>query len=656
MRYRSFPAVCAGILGLAGVAVANPALAQGAPNVGPDRPPGIAVADADKAELTAGVADLGKEIDALRVSLASKPELLARLPDVQIFYNAVRYPVTYNEFYDNREVATAKRFLEEGHARAAELKAGTASWTTKTGLVVLGYVSKIDGSVQPYGIQVPDTFKAGDKEPRRLDFFLHGRDDRLTELRFLQQRETNPGEFSPPNTFVLQPYGRDCVANRFAGEVDLFEALDDAKRRYAIDPNRVIVRGFSMGGASCWQFATHHADEFAAAAPGAGFTETAEFSGAFRNGKTPPPAYVQTLWHWYDSVDYAVNLAQLPTVAYSGEIDGQRQAANKMAEALTKEGMTLTQVIGAQAGHRYTTEAKPIINAFLDKAAVKGRNLMPMTIRFTTFTLRYNHMDWLTVDGMDKHWERARVEAARTPAGDVTLTTTNVDALTLTLPDADRKSVTIDGQKLGGAHFMKNDKGKWSTRRGGFKPGERKIHGLQGPIDDAFMDRFVMVKPTGKAMSDATGAWTQTEMAHAIDFWRAVFRGDAPTVNDSAVTTEQIANANLVLWGDPSSNAVLARIANKLPVRWDKDGTVHAGGKTWPAGTVPILIYPNPLNPAHYVVLNSGITFRESALPNNSYETAKLPDWAMIDPSQPADADTPGKVLAAGFFDEGWKM
>ena len=40
------------------------------------------------------------------------------------------------------------------------------------------------------------------------------------------------------------------------------------------------------------------------------------------------------------------------------------------------------------------------------------------------------------------------------------------------------------------------------------------------------------------------------------------------SANDTDVTDADIANSNLVLWGDPGSNKVLARIADKLPVKW----------------------------------------------------------------------------------------
>ena len=109
---------------------------------------------------------------------------------------------------------------------------------------------------------------------------------------------------------------------------------------------------------------------------------------------------------------------------------------------------------------------------------------------------------------------------------------------------------------------------------------------------------------------------------------------------------------NLVLWGDPSSNAVLARIADKLPVKWEKDG-VRLGRDVYDAGHhVPVLIYPNPLNPKRYVVLNSGFTFREYDYLNNARQVPKLPDFAVVDIDVPVSSRATGGIVTAGFFDE----
>ena len=71
---------------------------------------------------------------------------------------------------------------------------------------------------------------------------------------------------------------------------------------------------------------------------------------------------------------------------------------------------------------------------------------------------------------------------------------------------------------------------------------------------------------------------------------------------------------------------------------------------------VPILIYPNPLNPKRYVVLNSGFTFREYDYLNNARQVPKLPDWAVVDVSTPPSSRWPGKVVAADFFNDRWEL
>ena len=230
---------------------------------------GIPVPAADRAELETGLAHLQASIANL------KPGPL--LPDVLIYSEAVRFSLQYNEFFKPAEIAAAKVLLQQGEERAAQLAAGQAPWTTATGLVVRGYVSKIDKSVQPYGLVVPPSYSPTAPHRWRLDTWFHGRDEALTQVNFLTARQKSAGEFTPRDTIVLHLYGRYCNASKFAGEVDLFEALDAVKRNYPIDENRILVRGFSMGGASVWHFAAHYPGLWAAASPGAGFAESAQF-------------------------------------------------------------------------------------------------------------------------------------------------------------------------------------------------------------------------------------------------------------------------------------------------------------------------------------------------------------------------------------------
>jgi hypothetical protein len=169
------------------------------------------------------------------------------------------------------------------------------------------------------------------------------------------------------------------------------------------------------------------------------------------------------------------------------------------------------------------------------------------------------------------------------------------------------------------------------------------------------MDSFVMVKPTGQPLNSKVGAWANAEMNHAIEHWRRQFRGDVQLLRDDTVTEADWANKNLVLWGDPSSNKLLAKIADRLPIRWSAQG-IQAGKHTYSADHhVPVFIYPNPLNLHRYVVLNSGFTFREYDYLNNARQVPKLPDYAIVDINTPVSARLPGRIADAGFFGEKWE-
>ncbi len=617
-------------------------------------PAGIRIPDAARVELTAGAASLRRELDALTSAVAGRPQLAARLPDVELFHKAVDWALRYDEFFAPKQVDTARHLLELGHQRAAQLEQGNAPWLDATGLVIRGYRSKLDDSVQPYAVIVPQSWRR--ERQNRLMVWLLGRGEKRTELAFIAEREAGPPPLMPRDTLVLVPYGRFCNATKFAGEVDVFEAMAAVRDHYSIDPDRITVAGFSMGGASTWHLATHHAGLWCAASPGAGFAEVAIYTKALAPGKEPPTWWEQKLWRMYSATNYAGNLFNCPTIAYSGEIDPQKQSADLMEQAMASEGLTLPRLIGPNTAHKYHPETKNELTARLEALADKGRDPLPRDVRVTTYTLRYPGDSWVQFEGLEKHWERADIFARREDGGLVTLTTRNTTALNIVLPGI--SSVTIDGQKVAvrespSGASLHRENGQWQSG----KPDAalRKRPTLTGPIADAFMGRFVFVRPTGNPLHPQTGRWLRGELAHASKMWRDLFRGDVRATDDTTISDTEIAAANLILWGDPSSNRVLARILPHLPLQWDAKQIVFRGKAYDAAHHAPVLIFPNPLNPARYVVLNSGIDFREHAYGTNSLQIAKLPDYAIIDLREPPGPRWPGKIVDAGFFDEAWK-
>ena len=328
--------------------------------------------------------------------------------------------------------------------------------------------------------------------------------------------------------------------------------------------------------------------------------------------------------------------------------------------------------LGPKTEHKYEPETKIQLARLVDETVARGRNPMPRRIRFATWSLRYNRMFWVTVEGLAKHWERAWVDAGILNPHEIKIKTENVTGLTLSMPaglcplDATlRPEVQVNGLVLEAPRVQAD--GSWKVRlmEGGgrwsvvhsFEDGLlRKRHGLQGPIDDAFMDSFILVARTDQAWNEPIGRWTTNEMAKAVDEWRYQFRGEPQVKRDVEVTDADAAANNLILWGDPHSNKLIGRIADKLPIVWDAKA-VRIGKKGFDSTHhLPVLIYPNPLCPKRYVVLNSGFTFAHPRSTSNADQTPKLPDYAVVDIDGPPAVGVNGEAIEAGFFDEQWRV
>ena len=341
-------------------------------------------------ELLAGVEQQRKRLLELAHPHLSPSELRKReLCDV--LSRGVRMTVTTNMFYSEDEVEAARELLKLGAERLKQLDAGVVgNGIARSELasriraslpeplpVVGGFRSRIDNSVQPYGLVLPAGWQPDSKKPMRLDVWLHGRGEKLSEVAFLQQHLRHVGEITPDNTLVLHPYGRYCNAFKFAGEIDVIEAIEHVKQIFPVDDSRITIRGFSMGGAGCWQLAVHYPNLWAAANPGAGFSETTEFLRVFQHEEIHPTDFQQKLLHWYDCPDWTNNLRAVPTVAYSGEKDRQKQAADVMEAAFAARGMKLPHIIGPDTEHSIHADSKIEIEQFLSNALKEGKPPVP---------------------------------------------------------------------------------------------------------------------------------------------------------------------------------------------------------------------------------------------------------------------------------------
>ncbi|NLT69218.1 MAG: prolyl oligopeptidase family serine peptidase [Verrucomicrobiaceae bacterium] len=599
----------------------------------------------------------------------------AHAADIAVLVKAVDFALRHNEFYSEKEIPLAAEILDLADRRYAALaEEDERPWLDEKGLVIRGYRSSIDDSYQPYGLEIPESLDLS--RPVPLLVWLHGRGDKTTDLHFLQRCRTKSQAFGglvgdQQEAVVLHPFGRHCVGWKHAGEIDVFEAIEAVKADYPIDPERIILAGFSMGGAGAWHIGAHYRDQFCAVHAGAGFAETKEYTKLVPENF--PPAYEQTLWKAYDVPNYVRNFQNGPLLAYSGAEDGQKAAADLMARELAKVGHTLRHVIGEGMGHRYNKESVQEIRHWLTESWAAGRQDPARRIEWQTPTLRYPSYDWLHLTGLEAHWEGARALAERDPEKkQITLQLEGVTALEISAGrEGNLAGFTVRIGGIGGIgeeSVLVEDPGFPVNTVSLVRPGEEgakwtfgepralaKRPGVQGPIDDAFLSRFLVVPPDSLPAEAGASRWLDFELNHFRERWRALMRGELPEKSADEVDSDDISTSNLILWGDPDSNPLIAEIADRLPVRW-RDGSFTLRGETYASDAhVPVLIFPNPLNPDRYVVLNSGLTFREGHDRTNSLQNPKLPDWAVIGLDRDPDALAPGRIVEAGFFDESWE-
>jgi hypothetical protein len=601
--------------------------------------------------------------------------------DVEVYAKAGRFLLEFPELtVTQAAIDHAMTVLDQGLDRAKQLSAGSPSPSTAK-KQIHAYTSAIDGSVQPYAITLPEGYDPA--KPARLYVWLHGRQNNTTETEFIFSQQTfragNP-PVADQGQIQVDLFGRLNGAGwHWAGEADVFEGIAAVQKRFKIDDKRILLRGFSMGGEGAWHIALHHPDRFAAAEIGAGtWSRRAESPGL-------APYQYPTLKIWENMEEWALNAFNLPLAGHDGDTDtqipslpgpppgapnrGQLESSLRTRAQLEKEGFPAEGepdflhlkgtpdifLISQKTGHGTSPLVRQRLDAFLKEWGDKGQT-SPDHIRFLTYTTRYNHDYWVTVDGLAKHYERADIDARRTDAGAAyAIDTHNISRLVLREMEH-AKTLTIDGQtlhvKAAPAIALERTGGAWKLAKLEPAKGLNKTHALQGPIDDAFLDPFLLVRPTGTPWNDAVNRQALRTLARFDRLWAKFSRGHPLVKDDRDVTPADLARYHVVLFGDPGSNRLIAKLQGKLPLQWTKE-TVTFGGQSYPAKeNFPAMIFPNPLNPAKYVVLNTGLTIADREY-NGDYGMPQWGDYAIV---KVKDAGDVPDLVTAGLFDEHWRI
>jgi acetyl esterase/lipase len=366
------------------------------------------------AQLHAKLDQLNAAIKALKEAKADDDLVVDAESCGWIVETALRIPNTFGG--DNE--AQANPFnkcissLNAGLRRAQQIKDGTAQWPQIKGSVKRAYRSVVDGTAQPYQLSIPASYDPA--KPTPVYIYLHGMSHYVPDLGWdwTGGADRPGGAAAAGATAITSAWnvsGAAIIHFRWAGESDVLEALASLEKRYNIDTNRIMLAGFSMGGAGSWQIGLHQPDLFC------GLEIDAGVIGNRLNLDGQTPAQKASLATYGMMIPQAINATDVPLVGYAGANDAQLASSKSISAQLVREGYHMEVISPVHSkgvdvntlwlanpgqGHSHATgETAQLINAFTSENLQRGR-VVPDQIHFVTYTTRYNHDFWVTVDGM----------------------------------------------------------------------------------------------------------------------------------------------------------------------------------------------------------------------------------------------------------------
>lgn len=529
-----------------------------------------------------------------------------------------------------RLAASGKKTIREG---LILLAAGMllSAQPAAEGPGIASFESAVDGSRQQYALYLPRNFDPARKYPLLISLHSEESNHRLN-LKQVFGVSARYGELDSPNMrynpplpdsgfIVACPLARGTMGYAGIAEKDVFDLLADVERRLPVDPDRVYLTGISMGGGGALRLALTRPDIWAAVLPVC--------------AATPP-----------ELEELAPNALNLPIRLVHGELD------------------PIVPVQSSRNWHRRLLDLRdpveylefPLVRhnawdaAYRDGRAFEWfgkfrRDRYPDRVRFVTRSYRYGSAYWVRIDGLTPG-ARTSVEAHRTVANQVQITTSGVDGLTLSL-DRPAASVTIDGAVVrirpsASLSFTKTARG-WTP---GLLAPRPKHAGAEGPISEAVSGRQIYVYGTlgthtadeveeRRAVALRAAAWSNAREHLALAL---------PVKPDSELTDDDVNSSDLILFGTGQTNSAIARLAGKLPLALSPAAADYGLLFVAPAGN-------------HYVLVNSGLP------------------WWTGDPKRGGDPFAPAQyrllstfgdyvlfqgslahIVAEGRFDQNWKL
>ncbi|MFQ6044960.1 MAG: glycoside hydrolase family 3 C-terminal domain-containing protein [Gemmatimonadales bacterium] len=514
----------------------------------------------------------------------------------------------------------------------------------ESGPQVLTFLSDIDDTEQPYGLYLPPGYDATKAYPLVISLHGAGSNHRLN-LRRVFGKSNAEGEndveasryfpeWEDVDYIVASPYARGTMGYQGVAEQDVMDVLADVKRRFSIDENRVYLTGLSMGGGGSMWLGLTRPDLWAAIAPVC----------------PAPPGGTD---------DFAPNALNVPVHVFQGGADPvvSPQSARQWVERLESLGTSVEYTEYPGVGH------DSWVNAYADGQIFDWfdqfrRDPYPDRVRFASDRYAYDTAYWVRLDAL-LPGRLARIDATFAADNGLEVTTDALDGFTLYLAGhprvtGRRVAVTIDGQQLevpvaDSVSFARRD-GVWAVAAYVRVPGEKRP-GLEGPMREAISNRHVYVYGTaGNPSAEELAARRErAEQAAEWSTYRGGFMGRVmvfPRVaSDQDVRRSDLEGANLMLFGTPASNTLVARYADRLPMHLREAAAADYG-----------LVYVFPID-SNYVLVNEGRPWWDSEAAGAGFFAGAVPSLQLANRQDYLLFNArDGYTIAEGRFDRTWRL
>jgi predicted esterase len=573
--------------------------------------------------------------------------------------------------FQGSESENAKRFLDTAGRYLAKVREGVDPYAEARRFVVRGYRSRLSRGIQPYSIYVPPSYDP--TRPTPLLFTLHGgssnhslflavtfgNDETWTEYR---RHWRDPYQPQWDTDFlVVSPNGFGQVMWRWYGEDDVLDVLEDVARHYNVDRDRVYLSGLSNGGVGTYSIGARHAWRFAAVIAMAGAPSWIQYHAQrLQPWETP-------LFSAQSAMQNAENFKNTDLRFYHGIND-----PGPMRPDYPRQFQRVLDALGIpyyfhefDLGHDvlYAVHQRGALYRRLSKVR---RNPKPSEVWLSTWDYRAARQHWLELERFASYPGRALVKGKVVDDRRLVVTTENAARIRVHVADVPfaqggEVRIEIDGHEawtgVPGDEPLSLEKAENGWRAVEREPRERvKRPGLSGPITDVLRDPVVHVYGTRvEGEIDAMRHAAQVG-AHGWPLWSLTY--DAPVLPEDDVDLNVMRTHHVVLYGTRQNSALLDRVADQLPIRVER-GAIVLGDRRFDGDDVGTrFIYPNPLAPERYLVVQAGNTADAVVRGNNLPDF--LPDWVVYDGSTTLHRERLACVAhcppAAGYFDARWRL